>query len=1586
MTLAPSFASLACSLEMRSQSNFDQVLPSTFYAVVCCACTRLHEPPCILSDIQVMLHRLLTLSISSTSFVAEGTRPLGCAWSHAFSCGFGPSHKQTVRVWQWLSSTPCLLCSNALFGDPVTVPQGYTALSACMPLDWLAWPHAPCLRRLSFCAMGFPFPLSSYELTSPPSAVHGFVSYWGFGSHLEVLGFASLDFFLVIRSLGAYLGTGRFMQGLLKPGFGSSCHACLEVLPLRSAGFFSNQYRQILLLTLRPPVKFWVIECRLCRPRVVYFCQFAGRDVAAQPSISRRFPPQSPGHRVWESISLIADSASLVYAALLVHLQRAVLQVQDWLHALVTSCFLIGLFGLAKLLSYGASLKGGRCNIDPLLRGLRAVTAPFPLQFAAPLTDYPPRLRGSTRPSKLLDIRAGRTWCHIQAWLIFLTISICIAFGYGFCLRTSPFIIARVPGFSLQFDGGMPDLKDCQFTPLAIARLDFVPEAGAFADCDNVSRHRIAASGTVGLSSLMWSPAFFARDAQNDVGKPGDTPPATVSCGSDRHFHGTPLVRLSRCTWQPLLYLFLQAHFAPVCAGAILPVYHDLCDSDGSDVCPVSSCEAAPFLAQAEADGWYAGASRHETWASSSVCTDSHGFVNCAPELSNFEVGPLVTLLEAAKDDCFDLVCQFVADLIAPASALPAAASEPQSIFLDQAIPRTPFQEAVNLLQVLLPSREPVAIEAWHDWLDCDLSPVQAECRSCPSVWAWLSAFGSWYDDPFQPDCVHVYTDGSAGQKSSGLLAPASWAFNAWAIGPSQQAYLGHAFGITVDAQSPFYLGESDDDALTGEQLAIAWALSWIVEASCAFCNATFVVHFDNLAAGEGGFGRFRLPACSESHLPTRLSRNVAVLRHCAQAVCQVLGRHVPSHSGFAGNELADILAKFAGKHPEPDDVVCRPICPNQITSHALAEWAWLALRDTGDLPGLCAFESEASRLFANEARRPYTFSATPLPEKDGCNAEHPELSVKLRLCSLNALSIREHDDLPQGLAVVGKRALLKQQFSASQLHVIAFQETRTQGDCVQPDADYIMLHSSCEASGSCGCAIWLSKALPVVVSQHHTTYFTRETCTVLVATPRLLLVQADLPGLPLTFVSAHAPHDGHKQQTAEHFWQEVGRVVAKRPSGAQLVVLADSNGHLGAVSSDAVGTAGAEVETSAGAAFHSFLTSFGLCLPSTFEALHSGGHWTWRVGSGAGHRLDYVAAPVDWLVGGLSSQVWYDFDHIHDVDDHQPVLLHCDLLRSSVCWQPSSSRKAPRPQVDTDPGQLQCFRYAASILPGVAWHVDVDSHYAAFVRSTLWCWSAYVQQPPRQRSQPFISQNTLAAFEHRKCLRQFLLAEEASLAYVRKLIGVFAFWLQWRHSDAADAQVQLLGRLLRHGRQNIATAVGFLGRIRVFLRKAVRADRATYLRRLADGVSGSSLQQPKQLFAAVYRAFPVVRAKRRSGFCPLPAVQLADGTRAVDASARLQRWTEHFAQQEGGVVVTAKDYDREVCSQAPCPNVVPQFDIHCVPTLVDVEQDLLKLAKGKAAGPDLITADLLQLDVPTVSIGGCFPSLRKLRLHVESQ
>ena len=151
-----------------------------------------------------------------------------------------------------------------------------------------------------------------------------------------------------------------------------------------------------------------------------------------------------------------------------------------------------------------------------------------------------------------------------------------------------------------------------------------------------------------------------------------------------------------------------------------------------------------------------------------------------------------------------------------------------------------------------------------------------------------------------------------------------------------------------------------------------------------------------------------------------------------------------------------------------------------------------------------------------------------------------------------------------------------------------------------------------------------------------------------------------------------------------------------------------------------------------------------------------------------------------------------------------------------------------------------------------------------------------------------------------------------------------------------------------------------FAGR---FLRHAVRGDRNRYLDSLVQDVRLSDLARPKQLYQRVRKAFPKAASARRTAFVALPAVELASGQLAVSGAQRAQRWREHFAEQEAGLAVTAAEYTLNIAhTDARRASRPVHFDPELLPSLADLEADILQLRRGKAAGPDGITAELFKV------------------------
>ena len=147
------------------------------------------------------------------------------------------------------------------------------------------------------------------------------------------------------------------------------------------------------------------------------------------------------------------------------------------------------------------------------------------------------------------------------------------------------------------------------------------------------------------------------------------------------------------------------------------------------------------------------------------------------------------------------------------------------------------------------------------------------------------------------------------------------------------------------------------------------------------------------------------------------------------------------------------------------------------------------------------------------------------------------------------------------------------------------------------------------------------------------------------------------------------------------------------------------------------------------------------------------------------------------------------------------------------------------------------------------------------------------------------------------------------------------------------------------------------------------KRDRANYLASLVAQLETTDQRRPKALYKAVRKAFPTARSARRSAFQPLPSVRLSNGELAQTLEERQQRWIEYFGSQEAGQIVSPQAYVQAF--RAPDVEVFPagpSFQLSMVPTLHELEQQMLRSKLHKACGPDGITAEIFRLSVPQIA------------------
>ena len=436
------------------------------------------------------------------------------------------------------------------------------------------------------------------------------------------------------------------------------------------------------------------------------------------------------------------------------------------------------------------------------------------------------------------------------------------------------------------------------------------------------------------------------------------------------------------------------------------------------------------------------------------------------------------TLLEVLSEEGGQATARHPQQEASGHQSLTSTSAPKQQLQLEELLPPSPLQLAATQFRSLFDQEKD---SLWHcsdpDLLDT--VPLHATARELlrktPARYA---------ANPDFPSKVNIYTDGSAGRLAAAAHrdAPVAGAFAAFANDQEQERLLGYAAFQAATATSQFYIGESRADALESELLALTWAHVWAIAlAHRGVQQVTFI--FDCAAAGMGTAGSSK-PARGDLD-QQGMAALAVLLRQILSNLVELEYRHEHSHRGEAHNEFVDSIAKAvrAGHGPF---VGRRPTWPASLAAHPLRDWLWLAITSAPDLPCLGALQTEASIL---QTKSPHV---SPLPDRAKSPAAAgretgPQLQVRVDALTANVLSLKDSCGPPEGLAVVGKQALLMQQLADRGVLFAGLQETRLRNTEARANARYWIFQSTCTPAGQYGCASGLAEMLrmPRVASRH---------------------------------------------------------------------------------------------------------------------------------------------------------------------------------------------------------------------------------------------------------------------------------------------------------------------------------------------------------------------------------------------------------------------------------------------------------------------------------------------------------------------
>lgn len=590
-------------------------------------------------------------------------------------------------------------------------------------------------------------------------------------------------------------------------------------------------------------------------------------------------------------------------------------------------------------------------------------------------------------------------------------------------------------------------------------------------------------------------------------------------------------------------------------------------------------------------------------------------------------------------------------------------------------------------------------------------------------------------------------------------------------------------------------------------------------------------------------------------------------------------------------------------------------------------------------------------------------------------NGKGRDASVRsgtLKFATINVGTLDQDHALP-GHEVTYKTHELLHQFLEGDYHIIAVQESRARVSRMVQHGPFTCLVSAA-ARGVGGVELWINGAALDDLTGGR--FEPSQDACVWHATERIIAATCHFGQLTLDLINVYAPQRGRGPKDICDWWKELRDVVEQVTDRDKCFIMGDLNCSIGSITSDAIGTAGAELEDVGGECLRTLCNDFGMLVPSTSYIFHHGEHWTHCNAQGSRHRLDYFLIPGDCGPAVKKSFIDDGIDVLNGDRDHRVLALEVGVTAQTnknnvVLKKPLYDRDAARKAKPSSGSNM--FKD----LPSCPWELDVNCHWS-LIRDHLQTNLARVfPLKKRQERQLYFSQTTWNLVCYRKDLRQEhrQIQREKNLSILRQAFEV------WRTGDADPCNDNFM-RLAAHT-SNLQEALVFHMRRKVDadFRKAKKHEWKQWVNHQLE-YKISCMKNAKA--SEVYRILkPKKMVDRKKGrhHRPLPGLRDQEGCWRSSRADIALAWESQFAQIELAEAVDFSDLLQR--SFAQCTAI--HSDALCnIPSLYEFEQCLRCLKDSKAPGLDGIGAEVWQMDTAVVAMR-VYPLLLKCAMRSQS-
>ena len=205
----------------------------------------------------------------------------------------------------------------------------------------------------------------------------------------------------------------------------------------------------------------------------------------------------------------------------------------------------------------------------------------------------------------------------------------------------------------------------------------------------------------------------------------------------------------------------------------------------------------------------------------------------------------------------------------------------------------------------------------------------------------------------------------------------------------------------------------------------------------------------------------------------------------------------------------------------------------------------------------------------------------------------------------------------------------------------------------------------------------------------------------------------------------------------------------------------------------------------------------FGLAVPSTFRAVHSGQHGTWIDKRDNLHRNDYIAIPSSWMQSA-SSYVSTEMDVVVKRRDHFPLLVQVAPTAAVTDPLPKYRPSLFSRTLMKDDFAIHHFNLNMATFAPPVWGAHVDDHWEATIYNIKAAAEAPFAHPPCAKRARWMSESSWQVLRHRSSMRRSAKQAWLDIAKIIKT-WVFASWSKPTCRDMPSEVACLVRAALAH-------------------------------------------------------------------------------------------------------------------------------------------------------------------------------------------